>query len=373
MPTENPRANPALAGIQASTLAIFDERRRLNEAFTALQTAVSLIDPSAKLADDGSIHYDGVPAAPPPTPPGLTPAQIEKRDQAAAAAQDAEAAAQDAAAEAAEAKPPATQGSAPPPPRGPSPLSIERTKKLDELMADGERRSISRIASTINEPPEAIRYLMARLVDAGDYVRVDTQTGPVFFRAGSVTTKPLNQLDVAAAEGRREARAGGERPHSAPADAAAAEDPTTTPSKSGESSEARSDGGVAPPPPRTGTSPARVTGTATSGYGLARSPQPRESMRAQQREAEARKDSLVQWFMDQDRPRNAQDVEREFGVPMSTLGKDFRDLTKRGVLRRLEQMGYPEYKKGMTTQQMGRTSPFFTLAESSEATPTPKS
>lgn len=316
MPTEDPQATAALAGIQSSALAIYDQRRRLNEAFEALQRAANLIDPNVQLLGNGTLKYNDATGPESVVQPPTEPRQAPLGDAAAGI------------------HPQPTPPEPAPKPAPSKPVLTSKTQqrlaKIETLLESGQRYTIGNIATATNEPSEAVRYLVNKMISDGKVIRIDAKPLPMFMRAAPVTSRPLPP------ESEEEVTTNNGLADRVDAENARASTPLTPPV-------------------------AESNGAATS-YGLARSPKPRSDMKAQQRESEDRKDRLVRWFLDQDRPRNAADVEKEFGVPMSTLGKDLRDLLDRGVLVRTG-YGHPEYKAGWPQEKLGRTSPIYKPAE----------
>lgn len=78
--------------------------------------------------------------------------------------------------------------------------------------------------------------------------------------------------------------------------------------------------------------------------GLARSPKPVAEMRSNQRDSEVRLERIVRFLMDYDQPKfNSPDVYEDMGSEgtKASVGQDFRELEKRGILERTGEFMFP--------------------------------
>lgn len=289
-----------IQGIAQSASAIFDERKRLNDAFAALQAAVAAIRPGAVLQDDGTLHYlgDFIPSAaelPPEPEPTPTPE--------------------------------------------PTPEPGTMRERILALLEPGVRKSAPRIATELAANPNSISATLSKMRTAGEVVRIEPSASghsvAVFMRASGVTTRPTTDGS--------QTNSGSESLR--PSDSNA--DDRTPPASDKDQEEGSTSGGTAGPStgqrqgspgssPEDPTTPPSGSGAtrpaASSASNLARSPIPRDEMRGPQRAAENRLDDIVLWLADQpDHKGNPKDAEEDLHLPDHILVKAFRDLADRGV------------------------------------------
>lgn len=339
-----PTDDPFVAGIQSSASAIYDERKRLNDAFAALQAALSVLRPGMVLLDNGEVKGTGLLLEPP------SPEAIEAAAQATAEAAAAEPAA-----------PPEPEPSPVPPskPSKPAPLGDAEGPTLKErvlaVLQPGERKTSPRIAAEIGHDNEAsIRSILAKLRNDGKVVRiVDT---PYWMRAAEVVSRPSEP----------EPKAGIDLPGSDVS-------PSTTSPSLGDKQlqlpdEERQAEGEGEEPtarvkPKATTSTSVQPASSPDDRGLSRSPKPRSEMKQQQREAEERRDMLVVWLSDQPDTRgNANDAADELGLRRDRVSSDFRELLQRGVFALTGNQVHSKEALKLDPIKRGRTSPEYVLA-----------
>lgn len=367
-----PDIPPPLLGIQQTAAAIFDERRRLNEAFEHLQDAVYLLAPGYTLNDDGTFNYNGTfyvsgytveraaddspPPEPPPPPPPPPPAAEE------------------------------TPPSPPPPAAGEEPQVApdeppEGTmrEQIMALLASGVRKSGPRIATEIGRSEASTRAMLSKMRADGQVVRIEPSASghsmPMYMRAAQVTTRPTSD----GKDGQKEGESASSKPSPSSDVSESQQDKDVTGTEA--SGRAAPDTSKESKPSGKTTPSAKPSRTA-SGEGLSRSPQPRSGMREQQRKREERLDSLVAWMQDQDvNSFNPSDIadQLDFERDGAQARDDLEMLAERGITRRTGKLVTPETVKRMRAGKVaagtsggrvgGRPAVEYTLIEEGEPNP----
>lgn len=285
-----------LRGIQESALAIYDERKRLNDAFAGLQMAVAALKPGYVLNDDGVIEKTAEAGVTfPPQPTRIEPPKPSSK---------AEAAARDIAPP----KPaePEKIKQAPKPPQ-PALNNAQLDAAIVKLFEPGERKSAATISRLLGVSDERVRERCRVLKTKGRLLRDDQFQ---YFLPAPVRTRKEDTEQP--------------RPTAKPASESSAD--TATEKSAAPEAKGRK---ATPSPDANG-----------AGHGLARSPKPREQMRAPQREAEERMDGIVFYMMQHPTPEGwvGNDLAEDMGIKaedaaaIAKFNGDLRELERRGVL-----------------------------------------
>lgn len=306
-----------LQGIQSSASAIFDERKRLNDAFAALQTALAAVRPNYMLYDDGTVVKATIePTPPPPAPaPEPPPAAPEPPPE------------------------PPPEPAPEPPPAAPEPnrsLVERRLPTLLQVLGNADKpMSFSALERATQWSPSTMSRALKLGMTQGSVIRTDKG---LYAKRQKRPTEDERSGGMSASLS--------SKPSPSSSASASQQAPIETPTEQSR----RGEEGEEAPPPR----PSPQAKPASSGEGPARSPKPRSEMRPQQIEREERLDSLILWMQDQQiNSFNPSDVadKLDFIRDGAQARDDMEELIKRGIMRRSGSLVVPETVKRMREEK----------------------